>query len=529
MGFWDRSLRIVKCLCDYGKQSIRQLAQQTSISKSSVHRLRQALDRRGNAPEAGLWETEAGRQWLTRLVVATLYTFGLKRGVGIDTMSEFFVRLRLQHHLGCSPTALRRVMQALEKTVVETARAWEKEGTIAGETREIIGAVDETFLEHMILVLMDLPSGYLLVEEVAADRTYATWKAVVDERLRALGGAVLYLVSDRAKALIQLAETGFECLSMPDFFHLMHDLVKSYSLAIGRRLRQAQQELTHAEERLTRLPNRAPGRQDDREGAQGLQTRRAEVVRWTEVQRMYRLHLETLSLTVHPFNIDDATAQTSTQVARRLHAEVEAMEALAAHHQFPACHAARTKVRKQLPALAALVDFWWTGVEQDLEHAGLSTRWRVWARECLLPRVYWAHHVTHTRCARRKAKLRKALEASQTAFDHHVLTQRLPLQALEDWQTWAGQRVRAFQRTSSAVEGRNGSLSQMHHNHRGLPQQRHKVWTVLHNFDCRALDGTTPAARFFGRGFPDLFETVLPHIAVLPRPRQRTRDVGLRG
>jgi hypothetical protein len=29
------------------------------------------------------------------LVIATLYTFGLKRGVGLDTISEFFVRLHL--------------------------------------------------------------------------------------------------------------------------------------------------------------------------------------------------------------------------------------------------------------------------------------------------------------------------------------------------------------------------------------------------------------------------------------------------
>lgn len=513
MGFWDRSLRIVKCLCDHGKQSIRQLAQQTGISQSSVHRLQQALERRSSWPEAGLWETEAGRQWLMRLVVATLYTFGLKRGVGVDTLSEFFVRLHLHHHLGCSPTALRHVMHELIQTMVETARTWEQEGTITGEAREIIGAVDETFLEHMLLVLMDLRSGYLLVEEVAADRTYATWKAVVDERLKALGTTVLYLVSDRAQALIQLAETGFECLSMPDFFHLVHDIVKSYSLAIGRRLRQAQRELAHAEARLTRC-------QDNREGAVLVEARRTEVTRWTEVLHMYRQHLETLSLTLHPFHIDDATAQTSTQVEHRLSAEGEAMEALAARHQFPACHAVRTKVRKQLPALAALVDFWWTGVEQDLEHAGLSMGWKVWAKEYLLPCVYGAHHVTHTRCARRKAKLRKAWETSQVAFAHHGLTQRLPRQALEEWQAWAGQRVRAFQRASSAVEGRNGYLSQMHHNHRGLPQQRPTVWTVLHNFDCRALDGTTPAARFFGREFPDLFETVLSHIEVLPRARQ---------
>ena len=100
--------------------------------------------------------------------------------------------------------------------------------------REIIGAVDETFLERMMLVFMDLRTGYLLLEEVAADRTYATWKALVDERLTALGTRVRYVVSDRAKAFIELAEKGLECLSMPDFFHC-YELGKSYGPRSRRR------------------------------------------------------------------------------------------------------------------------------------------------------------------------------------------------------------------------------------------------------------------------------------------------------
>ncbi len=72
-----------------------------------------------------------------------------------------------------------------------------------------------------------------------------------------------------------------------------------------------------------------------------------------------------------------------------------------------------------------------------------------------------------------------------------------------------------------------GYLSQMHHNHRGLPKRRYKVWTVLHNFDCRAADGTTPASRFFRQGFPDLFETVLAQIDDLPRPRKRHQAMAL--
>src|SRR3989442_1820499 len=137
-------------------------------------------------------------------------------------------------------------MEALAGTVEETAQGWEQDGVAAGEVREIIGAVDETFLERMMRVVQDVPTGYIRQEAVADDRTYATWKALVDERLKALGTSGVYLVSDRAKALIQLAEQGLECLSMPDFFHLVHEIVKSYSLAVGRRLSQAHKDLEHA-------------------------------------------------------------------------------------------------------------------------------------------------------------------------------------------------------------------------------------------------------------------------------------------
>jgi hypothetical protein len=258
-----------------------------------------------------------------------------------------------------------------------------------------------------------------------------------------------------------------------------------------------------------------------------VEARQAEVTHWAEVQHTYRQHLETLSLTLHPFHIADSTPQTSAQVASQLQATVEAIEALAQRHQLPTRREAMTKVRKQVPALAALVDFWWQGVQQDLEPFILSPLWRSWVHECLLPLVYWEHQAAHTRCARRKAKIRQALEAVQATLQAHAITKQLLFPVLEEWKAWATQRTKAFQRTASAVEGRNGYLSQMQHNHRGLPKQRYKVWTVLHNFDCYAADGTTPAARFFGRAFPDLFETVLSRLDALPQPRRRKHHVAL--
>ena len=63
MRFWEKSLRIFNYLCEAGTQSVRHIAQQTGLSKSSVHRLRQAMERRNGSPESWLWETADGRRW----------------------------------------------------------------------------------------------------------------------------------------------------------------------------------------------------------------------------------------------------------------------------------------------------------------------------------------------------------------------------------------------------------------------------------------------------------------------------------
>jgi hypothetical protein len=254
----------------------------------------------------------------------------------------------------------------------------------------------------------------------------------------------------------------------------------------------------------------------------------AEVQRWQGVRSTYRTHLSNLSLILHPWGLVDATRHTSQEVERQLHAEVAALEMGLETQGVPVKKTALEKVRKQLAGVSALVDLWWQRVGHDLEPMALTPRWTPWVDELLLPLMYWQDHLSRTRCLPHKAQIAQALKTMQEAFERHPCTQRLAPEVLADWKAWAAEHARAFQRASSAVEGRNGYLSQMQHNHRGLPKHRHKVWTVLHNFDCRAADGTTPASRFFRRSFPDLFETVLSHIEDLPRPRKRHQAMTLR-
>ena len=204
-----------------------------------------------------------------------------------------------------------------------------------------------------------------------------------------------------------------------------------------------------------------------------------------------------------------------------MQAELKAIETFLESHGLPVKKETLSKAPKQLGGISALIDFWWRTVRQDLTQLAMTPRWTQWAQEALLPMVYWQEQLRRTRHREQKAQIVIVIKALEEAFERHSCTRQLQAELLADWKAWAVDHAKAFQRASSAVEGRNGYLSQMQHNHRGLPAHRYPVWTALHNFDCQAKDGTTPASRFFRRPFPDLFESVLSQIDELPMPRQR--------
>jgi hypothetical protein len=409
--------------------------------------------------------------------------------------------------------------------MVATAAAWDQDGLAPGAAREILGAVDATCLAQMRLVCPALRSGDMVQAEVADHRTCATGHAWVAKRLQALGPQGLSVVRDRAQALRQRAAQGLECCRMPEVCHGGPELVKSSALAVGRRVRQAHKALAHAEAGLERRAGRAPSAATTAEA----EARRAEVPRWAEAQRTSRQPLATLARTFHPCARATARPPTAAPVDRRFHTAVDASAAFARHSHGPAPHAARHTVRTPCPALAALVDCWWHGGGQDVAPCVLSPQWRQWGHAGLLPLVSWRRHGARTRGRRRTATRQGAWQEARATFDRHPSPPRLAPAVRAEWPAWATDRGHVLQRASSAVEGRNGSLSPRPHTQRGLPTQRGKGGTGLPNFDWHAADGPTPAARFCRRAFPDLFETVVSNIDAVPRPRKRPQAMALTG
>jgi hypothetical protein len=84
-----------------------------------------------------------------------------------------------------------------------------------------------------------------------------------------------------------------------------------------------------------------------------------------------------------------------------------------------------------------------------------------------------------------------------------------------------------FQRSSSNVEGRNGSLSRRNHQLRGLDHPRKRAClTTVHNFLLTRPDGTTAAERFFGHKPRSIFAAILESVAIPPAPLSPPRRAG---
>ena len=500
------------------KASLRKAAAETGISKSSVDRHKKAVERRNQHPESLMWETEPGQKWLVLLVCATLYIFGIRCGIGMETISEFFKRIRLEKHLGVSPSSLQRLVAELEKAIMEYRETYEKNEK--GTARAVVGA-DETFFDKMILVMIELSSGYILLEEPSEDRTYETWKEKALSVLKALGLKVVYMVSDNAKALAKLALDGIGCSRIPDLFHAVNEIVRVMGARFANKVARVQRKLSEAAVALKLLKELGKNPEKIRAKEQLVEKLKSEHEIVLKGQSRYHEELHNFSKAVHPFSTDDGTPRTSEDVERVLLLILCTLKALAEEYEIKDNKKGLDKAEKQIREIAVLIDLWWMWVKESIAHFNLSAEKKDWLLYCFLPVIYWQIQLRRTSSEPFRYAYETAYEEALALLNSHPLTSGISEEETKQWHSWAHWTVMKFQRTSSAVEGRNGTLSRMNHNQRSVPLTRLKALTVIHNFGIKRQDGTTAAERLFGEKFPDLFEWIVERMGDLPLPRDR--------
>lgn len=452
---------------------------------------------------------------------AVLFCFGLKNQIGAGQLSEFFQLIRINTHVGVSESGLRKQLTRMEACIAAYQQQCESSASPPMPDRTV--AMDETFFRQLlILVMMDLPSGYILLEESAPDRGFDTWNTRASARLKTLGLTVRHAISDRAKALIKLSVEGFGCVAGADLFHAQYELSHWLALPLARATQQAASQLDAARNALQRQqakPDATPAAIHSLQVTVGCAERTHQDC--VAAQQAYQYHQQAISDIVHPFDPATGLPQDQATVLTALQQESTALKTLSDERLIQDKKDRLQAFINQQNDLSQHVGVWWLWINTLLEEAASEPAQQAWITHQLMPVVYWHYRWSQTRKKATRLLYRRAWGKALSAFQQHTVTQQLSHEQISYWQQWCEDKVSHFERTSSAVEGRNGWLSQLYHNGRGLTASRLTALTVIHNYGTRRADGSTPANRLFGQDFPDLFESLLEEMGPLPLPRKR--------
>ena len=519
INIFQRRLNIAEFVVQKGHQTLEQIAQALGISQSSIWRHQKARAPLQDDPVSAFWSSAAGMVYLIRLVVATLYCFGIKQGVGAESLSEFFRLIELERHMGTSPSALRAFKQRLIRLIEQYGT--EQLSTIeTPKSKQVILGSDETFFDVPILVLMELASGYIFFERAQQTRSFESWTEQVNTVNLPKEWTIAAMVSDGAKALVKLAVDTLQCVHLPDVFHLLRDLGQPWVSYLGRERKRLEREAKALAERQDKRRNSTQQAAYERQLQQHHQQCHA-LAQWDEG---YQQTIRAITTAIHPFSVETGEWQLWCELEHRLREPLRQMETLAKQLELSKAISAIETFRTHIPDIAHGLSLWWRGVIDELNQRTQDPLIQAWVVSTLLPSLYWHQQAQKTRTPSLKAIYQQAAQRADDCLAAHPMSAQLQPDHYQAWRIWAQQQCTRFQRTSSAIEGRNGQLSRLHHATRGFSPELLNALTLIHNFDVRRADGTTPAERLFEQPFPSLFEWLVEQVDAIPLPRKSKKS-----
>jgi hypothetical protein len=314
-------------------------------------------------------------------------------------------------------------------------------------------------------------------------------------------------VSDRAKALINLATKKNLSVSVADCFHFKYNINKLLCLALSSKLRSAQLNLSKLS--------------DDKGSANNVIECAAS--EYAAIQFHTDLYVESMtnmSQILHPYTKGNKV-QTQENATIEINSTLSSIKQVIDEYQIKDTYNLFNKSKNQLNDVVSVIPLWHNFVADELQLLKVNDQIKKWFSDFLLPQTYWKQALRKTKYLPQKKFIKQQI--SLCNLNEFQLSNNISTQEYKDLEDKAFYLSAKFQRSSSQVEGRNGFLSRINHNQRGFDNIRLEVMTTIHNFDTRGLDKNTPAERLFGdkMTFEPLFDYIIKNIQELPRPRKR--------
>jgi hypothetical protein len=323
--------------------SERAFAESRGVPRSTLRAWRarkRSLD--AEAELIAFFESPVGLAFLHRLVLAAHFVLGQLGPCGVDLVCEFFRRAGLWPFVASSHGTHHAIALDMEAQIVAFGEAQEDLLAAGMRPREIVLCQDETFHRHRpCLVSMHSPSGFLVLERYAVDRTAETWTSVLNAATAKLKVTIVSIASDEAAGLIHHAKKMLGIEQSPDLFHMQRDLWRALAWPLTERLGYPREMLERAQRNLDRwlerkarheAGQRSPGRPPDFDRhiavkAAELDAARAAFDEANEQRDVTYQAIRQCSSAYHPVDPETGDLRSVEQVRADLEAAFETIDA----------------------------------------------------------------------------------------------------------------------------------------------------------------------------------------------------------
>ena len=498
----------------FEQKSMRNIALECEIPKTTACRWINNYQNNIEKKELSrFFESSVGTKFLHSLMIAIELLFVQPGHVGTMVVGKFLELTGLSEFVASSETYQRHVRLDVQEHIIKYAK---EEEQILGKNKliiEIFAMLDETYYDKKPwLVAMDAVSGYLFLEKQAEQCTIDSWKTAIEPRLNDLNIKISQVTSDRSSTLISLTENVLDAHSSPDLFHIVRDIGRGILQYIGGAIHRNSESIEKLQKQLDKNPI-------VRENSDKLVNEQENLKELEKSLETIKKLIEKFSGCYHLFNIETGTINKASTMETSLKEIITEIKNIANKCNVPNnLLAGIKKAEKVIPQMINTVLFVHDYIQQIFEKFKCGSYERYLIREYLAPIAYLNIVATKSK-SKEKQRIYKLIESIVSVAKPKL--EKENQDRIEELKSAASMIANGFQRSSSAVEGRNGQLSLRHHALHSISPNTLSVLTILHNYLSVREDGTTAAERLFGKKPRSLFEYLVENVKFPARPRYR--------
>lgn len=476
--------------------------------------------------------TQEGRRWLLRFLVALVSTFVIRCGLGVRPLRAFMIYVGISRFIAHSPRTLQRFSRALSERIVRWGRATTAD--LAGKMREtaMLLVLDEHWHGGMQFVAYDALSGYIVLQIHSHTRSAEAWGSALDHALIGLRVRVLQTVGDDTRGISSCSIAGAPVFHGAHLFHPLYAITRGFGPPIARIVRGAERCVCEQKrlvdrfeavetEQTTTVTKKFRPRKAKRDALALLESAGKSLSIATKLQQDYRNLLRSASEAAHPIQIETAIWNTDQSLRARLRRAGAALRSWATASGLDArIDKAMSQWTRYTEASSAQVNHLRARAQSAVATLTDPPEAQTFVREHLIPLAYVTLCRDRSESTNDLEKLRSIVNSklSEWRTKERVwskLSEPVRVQLLQ----FSMRIASTFVRSSSGIEGHNGRSALWHHQRSRMDGLELEARQVLTNFTVRGADGKTRANRLFRQPHRSLLSSLCKSIRAAGPPR----------